>query len=147
MDIVNFSRNSVQKLNKEDYDRYYYIMYRILYKAKVDERDMQILHHDTKVLLDDNDKFAGFYTGEIISDMYNLHHFFIDEEYRKYKVICDFILDFNNRAKELGCKFILLHIRSNSGEKRFFNKFYSESIVSQFDSPFDDIEMYKVEVL
>lgn len=146
MRIVNFNKNSVQLLNKENYDKYFFIMYKILYKANVEDKDIHILQQDTRILLDDS-KFAGFYTGEVIDNMYNLHHFFVEEDYRKYKVICELILDFNNRAKELGCKFILLHIRSNSGERRFFDKFYGESIVSQFDSPFENIEMYKVEVL
>lgn len=121
-------------------------MYRILYKANVSASDIRILDCDTRLLVDDSN-LIGFYTGEVVGDMYNIHHFYIKECYRKYKIICDLIMDFNNRSKELGCQFILLHIRSNTGEKRFFMEFYGNKIVSQYVSNIEGIEMYKVEVL
>lgn len=107
-----------------------------------------ILNIDVSVLLVDN-KIAGFYCGEVINKVYNLHHFYIKPEHRSaFNIVgSNGLVDHMvNRIKKLVCKYGLFHMNTGSDEHKFFLKYFKDFNKRELDLGFKGISIYKVEV-
>jgi hypothetical protein len=126
-----------------DFDmKYYPYIYKILDESGIDTKKVLIL--DTFVLLNNNLPI-GFYTAGKVEDMYIIAHFYIEPSYRGFEAIYKLVPHLVKRAILL-CKYLCFHIIVGTDAEEFFHSYFRKYKKEKLNSPYNNIEFYKVEV-
>lgn len=125
-----------------DFDTDYYPeIYTILKNAGIADKDIRVLDCETKLLIDE--RLEGFYTAEKTGEFYNVHHFYV----RKRTPLNVWKLSNYafQRAKELGCKWGLIHTPKDSRLDQWVKGLCRHRNLIQLESP-QEYNFYKVEI-
>ncbi len=123
---------------------YYPILYNILTENMSEDR-ISILDVETKLLLDDT-SLVGFFSGEVIGDGYNLHHFYTDSNKRNFTNACRLSNALFDCARQHGCKYLVLHALRDSREDQWIKCFGRRKNVTVLACLDNNYIIYRAEV-